>query len=266
MFIPDELQKNVAFVGFRHSGKTDWRGTAFIVGTPSSDQSNAYHYVVTAKHIIVQIQMYAKDQKVLLRINHVDGLVQEYETNVSDWAFHASNLEVDVAIAPVSLGPLIDLKAWPLEVSRNAGVPEWVRVGTEIFYPGLFARHSGKTRNLPVVRTGTIASLPVEPIFVQSLLAEIEAYLIESRSIGGLSGSPVFAYRSTPTGRYAVNYEVFWIGLIHGHFDATGEGSETGELSRRTERLNMGLAIVVPAASVLEVVDQSKFRELRRVP
>jgi hypothetical protein len=63
-------------------------------------------------------------------------------------------------------------------------------VGDEVFITGLFTKVTETTKNIPIVRTGTVAMMPGEEIPFGNNL--IEAYLIESRSIGGLSGSPVF--------------------------------------------------------------------------
>ena len=65
-----------------------------------------------------------------------------------------------------------------------------VGVGDEVFITGLFSHHHGNHKNIPIVRTGNIASMPEEKIQTQNYLRE--AFLIEARSIGGLSGSPVF--------------------------------------------------------------------------
>ena len=44
--------------------------------------------------------------------------------------------------------------------------------------------------NLPIVRLGAIAAMPGE--YIKTDWGCLRAYLIEARSIGGLSGSPVF--------------------------------------------------------------------------
>jgi hypothetical protein len=48
----------------------------------------------------------------------------------------------------------------------------------------------GRQRNIPIVRIGNVASMPHEPVATKNRGA-IEAYLVEARSVGGLSGSPV---------------------------------------------------------------------------
>lgn len=65
-----------------------------------------------------------------------------------------------------------------------------VGIGDEIFITGLFANYTGEHRNVPILRVGNLAAYPQERVQVQGV--EMDAYLIEARSIGGLSGSPVF--------------------------------------------------------------------------
>lgn len=55
---------------------------------------------------------------------------------------------------------------------------------------GLYSTHHGLTRNLPVVRIGHIAALPVELVLTGR--GHTLGYLVELHSIAGLSGSPVF--------------------------------------------------------------------------
>jgi hypothetical protein len=54
----------------------------------------------------------------------------------------------------------------------------------------LRAHHTGDLKNVPIVRVGNLASYPSEQIQTRAF-GRMEAYLIEARSIGGLSGSPV---------------------------------------------------------------------------
>lgn len=67
--------------------------------------------------------------------------------------------------------------------------------GDELFLPGLFSPHKEESRNIPIIRTGTIAAMNEEPVPVElpgKIKVLMDAYLAECRSIGGLSGSPVF--------------------------------------------------------------------------
>jgi hypothetical protein len=61
---------------------------------------------------------------------------------------------------------------------------------------GLFTRFTGTTHLIPIVRTGNVAMMPRDRLPIAGF-GEMEAYLAEGRSIGGLSGSPVFVRNTT---------------------------------------------------------------------
>ena len=122
---------------------------------------------------------------------------------------------------------------------------------------GLFAHLGGSTRNLPIVRLGNIAMMPDEPVPTKTGM--MEAYLIEARSIGGLSGSPAFV-RKIVQGRG----KLYLLGLMHGHWDIPPENKNDFADMDSFGSVNMGIAIVVPAKKILEVLNQPELVELRR--
>jgi hypothetical protein len=63
--------------------------------------------------------------------------------------------------------------------------------GTETFYVGRYVHHEGFARNHPTARFGNLAAMPNEPVELRDLPPQ-EAFLMEARSLGGYSGSPVF--------------------------------------------------------------------------
>ena len=96
----------------------------------------------------------------------------------------------------------------------------------------------------------------------------VEGYLTEWRSFGGASGSPVFVYFppdrvpnvitvGTPTIRL--------LGLIHGHIEIRQEVEYTGESwSKGTVDVNSGVAVVIPAKTIKEVLMTDRLVEDRR--
>lgn len=102
-----------------------------------------------------------------------------------------------------------------------------------------------------------------------ALFGDMEAYLVELRSLGGLSGSPVFVWstglRFAAPGKPPAMSTVFrLLGLVHGHWDAPVDSGVAGEWLR-PDRLNLGMAMVVPARRILEVLDHPKLVERRRI-
>lgn len=94
----------------------------------------------------------------------------------------------------------------------------------------------------------------------------IDAFLIEARSIGGLSSSPVFLNLGCSrmiggklkwaTGGKTIFY---LMGLVHGHYDVEQsdiddvEADNSSNLS--TQQVNTGIAIVVSFHSIKAVID-----------
>jgi hypothetical protein len=99
-------------------------------------------------------------------------------------------------------------------------------------------------------------------------LGPIEAYLVEARSIGGLSGSPVFAHlvgvRHMGKDSKLAAGKVYLLGLMHGHWDLPV--TSTDELAKdmpNIELVNMGIAVVVPVSKILGVLNRQDLLEKR---
>jgi hypothetical protein len=76
------------------------------------------------------------------------------------------------------------------------------------------------------------------------------ALLVEVSSVGGLSGSPVFARTR--------DEKIWLIGLVHSHFDQRASDMdlliEDGGGAFQEERINAGIVIVVPADRIREAL------------
>lgn len=172
-----------------HSG-----GSGVIIGVPmSSMPGTLFPYVVTCAHNVVDFE-----DGCTLRINltkEVDGL--EYrliETKKNGWFFHGDESN-DVAVYPFASQDGDDL--FPLNAERWLLTKEIsdefeIGPGDETFTIGRFINHEGFVRNLPTVRFGNISMMPIEPVLHRNRTQE--SYLVETRSIPGYSGSPVFVH------------------------------------------------------------------------
>jgi len=155
-------------------------------------------YVVTARHVIEDIQIASTDDKAILRVNEMGGGLIRIDTNCDDWFFHPTDSNVDVAVMPISFrGRQVNQNFLSTAAFATAAASSArIGIGEEVFITGLFTSHFGKKKNIPIVRVGNIAAMPDEPI--KTKLGLVEGYLIEARSLGGLSGSPVFALTVEP--------------------------------------------------------------------
>lgn len=145
-----------------------------------------------------------------------------------------------------------------------------IGVGDEISITGLFAYHQGQRRNAPIVRIGNIAALPDEQVKTRfgPYSASIDAYLIEARSIGGLSGSPVFVHLPPLDGRRRPESKpAYLLGLMHGHWDVNLSSTDAVMTdSLRSDAVNVGIGIVVPAKKILELINGPELMAKRNQP
>jgi hypothetical protein len=191
------------------------------------------------------------------------------------WFYHPDEVRPsDVAVYPFALPKeelnRIDFEAIPMTsfLSDKVRIQQNIGEGDDVFMVGLFSRHTGNQKNLPIIRMGTIAMISDEPIQTQKF-GSIEAYLIEARSIKGLSGSPVFVLKQNgiQIGPHVVPSSVVtmhFLGLMHGHWDLKpGESVDMEDAQGGEESVNVGIAIVIPAKQILETINHKDFVKWR---
>jgi hypothetical protein len=263
--ISDRLIKCVGFVSLDTEPLT-FRGTVFLVSVPFDENSGVLH-LVTAKHVASAVG----DNNFVTVFNGNDG-IPRFGKSGGDirWFYHPTDESVDVAVMPFPSSMIreYDIQHIPISMfATDQRIMEYnIGLGDELVIVGLFTRFFGTSQIEPIVRTGNIAMMPREKIFTG--VETIDAYLAEGRSIGGLSGSPVFC-RSTlkmPT-QSADGSQAFisglgpfhLLGLMHGHWNLLPSmaGPESGEA------VNMGISVVVPAKKILEVIYNPELVDLR---
>jgi hypothetical protein len=281
MLIPNILRECVVFLLYIHkvTHKETFAGTAFLAG--AQEGSIRFVYLVTAKHVIIGITEKSIDNKVYIRTNKWQGASYQVETDADQWSSHPTDSSVDVSVFQLT-SPEHNFDNLIINTNYFATneiiQKESIGLGLEVFITGLFSNHAGKNRNLPIVRIGNIASMPEEKIDTATF-GSMDAYLIEARSIGGLSGSPVFVstHSSMPSAfgvgfQQAVTYpgmgsnpnNYYLLGLIHGHWDVNENAVDELVQDIRGNQVNVGIAIVVPASKILEIINQPKWVEERR--
>jgi len=277
--VPDEVRKCVVFVIYRSKLTNDdvLAGTAFFVSIKEEESGPNFVYLVTAKHVIEAVEEKGIDGKVYVRINQRDKPSMVLAVGLDRWRFHPTlsmgkSEAPYVDVAALAWAPntgIYDFRSIPTSMAATTGVidKEGIGCGDEVFITGLFSQHIGLQRNLPIIRIGNIACMPEEPVRTKEY-GPIAAYLVEARSIGGLSGSPVFVHLSgVRKGHLSLGKEpIYWLGLMHGHFDlrALEMGDTTVQDNLYNLTINMGIAIVVPVSNVLEVLNQDEFSKMRK--
>lgn len=141
--------------------------------------------------------------------------------------------------------------------------------GEEIFTTGMFNTVLGTNLNRPIVRIGTIAAMPAEPIETRSGYS-LPSYLVEVRSIAGLSGSPVFVHMAplrvlrgrTVTETVAKTH--YFLGVMQGAFhtsDATDMVSPDEDFAPGD--MNAGIGVVTPGTHVMELLNIPELKDAR---
>ncbi|CAM3150818.1 hypothetical protein MYIN104542_20285 [Mycobacterium intermedium] len=225
--------------------------------------------VITADHIIQKIlDERNPDKRIFLRVNTREGGVEHVHIPLENWVRpdiedQIQNGKVDAAVcwfpgnnSPTGKYDYLLMPASDEIADRALLAEEDIGIGNEVFFAGLFIGHSETTRNEPIIRSGIIAAMPET---IESGGLRQHAFLIESRSVGGLSGSPVFAsvgfWRHDEDGQLKLRTTfrtTYLIGVISGHWHAEAEIEGAIE----SEFVNMGIAKVTPMDKVLPLMDQ----------
>lgn len=160
-------------------------GTGFLLAYPS-EVENYHFYAVTNRHVIEE------EHSPVIRLNTKDGRMDVLEYEEADWIPHPEG--DDVSVCPITF-PLEAYKNtvfnWNLVALHERQVSAETHIGAEVFMVGRFVNQEGKQQNTPAVRFGNIAMIPEGKIELEDGREE-ELILVEMRSHGGYSGSPVF--------------------------------------------------------------------------
>jgi len=252
--------ETACFLGIEgNDGRIFPKATAFYVVVPfEKNRQIGRGYLVTARH---NIEL-AKSQQLYASVNQGamgSDRVAKWLPITTDVWFTGDSDSIDIAIAdwrPDSTdyhsykGILTDNF---IEGPPDGSPPFELMPGLETATIGLFSYHPGQDRHTPIVRSGNLAAIPSDPI--SSGLGPASGYLIESRSVGGLSGSPVFVGEDIYTGMKRTPL----LGLIHGHYDWREEAR-----GNHANTIHTGIAIVTPSQEILSVLKSSDCVSTRK--
>lgn len=162
--------------------------SGFLITRPVSadDPKGGTLWAVTNRHVIEQGHW-------TIRLNTKDGGIDVVDTDDSQWIYHPDGS--DLAIRPIALSQshhaFSFLSAEWLLTEETRQVYD-IGPGDPCYMVGRFVNHDGIVKNTPTARFGQIAQLPQEPVQIGE--QKQDSFLVEIRSIGGFSGSPVFVY------------------------------------------------------------------------
>lgn len=275
MRLPYGFLNSVVFLFCYVDGKPRAIGTGFFVETVDNFDGAAIMstYLITARHVVENASNKLGAEQIAVRANGTNNNVLEWKVPIRSFLQSMIDGSSDITILPFSIDHEVcdarPIQLWHYDSYYNLNVGE----GTQTVTIGLFHRLVGENRNIPIVRTGYVAAVPNEPI--KTFYGNTKMYIIESRSLGGLSGAPVISVTpgyanprvTTRLGSdmgYALagfdpqpsfnteikmNNSYTLMGLTHGHWDASLVLDEKGrsEVTRDDiDFINEGLSLVTP--------------------
>jgi hypothetical protein len=276
MRVPDDVLECVCFLNSHFAsapaGEQYSVGTAFFLAVPMESSApvepgmqRGFLYLVTAKHCVWH-ESYGLADEISVRVNLKAGGIAKLATEPAQWMLHPT---ADVAVCAVNIESLagVAFRAWgatglALEDFRNE---RSIGAGDDVFVTGLLVHHPGRSKIMPIARVGNIAALPADPVKLDT--GSDVVGLLEARSIGGLSGSPVFLhlshFRDVPDGNILIGPpggvkagsggESRLLGVMHG-FYPVGQNDPDG-VSGGDENLNTGIAVVALVDRVMDLVN-----------
>lgn len=261
---PDDYVDAVVFLFPSEDAAREGRqvgGTGFLAAIPFGNTGLAHWYVITNRHVIDHGHR-------TVRVNTDDG--RSVPVTIPEPSWHAHSRGYDIAAAYFPQGAFANangLLTKTFITERRLGKWE-LGVGDDLMVISRHVGYQGKVQNRPVLHSGMISLSPPEDVYNPETQQDEPSFLIEARSWGGFSGSPVLGYRAPLQPRLgAVNRRqnietarIFVVGMIWGHLPRWepihgATGKQTGDYVR----VNTGMSAVVPAWEIEEVLDLEVF-------
>jgi hypothetical protein len=252
-------------------------GTAFLLAVPDTRLSGrAFTYLVTNRHVAqpgVEDGQPCVVGQYILRVDTKDqnpsgsySQLIPVRPDQLPWSYPTDS-STDLAITPIGLSTeKLDVQYLPVDMllSADQAKAEKVEEGDSVLFAGLFVQFVGQTHSEPIVREGKIAMIPKEEVMT-TLRKTGEVYLIDCHVFGGNSGSPMLInLAGQRSGGLFVGTRYKLLGVVSGFVEETSKFELKAVASYAgTVKANSGIAIVVPAQKVLDLVELPALKELR---
>jgi hypothetical protein len=248
-------------------------GTAFVVGYPIDEATQTVvPLLVTAKHVIGD------------RNTVVARFSPRSDTRPVSVSYDLAKLRaegdmwehvddgVDIVVFRTLHYRATSYNPFPLRLiaSKQDCAEHEVVAADRVVFPCLLTHFMGTARNYPVVRSGTIALVPEEPVPLKyrvgsrQITTQQELVFIDATSVPGASGAPVFL---APGPRLKGNTytlggtPALLLGVMHGFYVAARELVNIQSQAMQAFAENTGIAIVFPSWRLLEILQQSELKK-----
>ena len=172
-------------------------GTGFLIARAGNTEwSTAHYYAISNWHVAVQ------GGASIIRFNTKDGGFRHLECDPSDWLFMPDSDDIAAVDITADIREADQIFVQPEESFLTPDIIQEYEIGfgEDVFIVGMFAGHHGGDRNIPAARFGNLSMLANSdaPIKLENGSYR-PSHLVDMRSRGGFSGSPVFIYRVPAT-------------------------------------------------------------------
>jgi hypothetical protein len=282
--------------GDLHNDYDQWRkqfiGTAFLVRREEDNSpERTVLYAVTAQHVIGRSPEEAEEAEevemreisptreearlgpnVQLRVNTIDRETRVLRTPIAYWLpYTSATQEVDISVLPIvhRRGPDY-LESLSLEAFANAN--SGIGIGDRTFMVAMFDRVPGIEHIRPVLVAGMISAMPEGPVVIkfensrgETTRSGVKAYLVQSSSQGGMSGSPVYAMLeelqvNPQSDKVVTKSSLYLLGMLQGGFGTVPKNAS--ELEEHLKAKQKSVGFYHDSASIGVVIHANYIKEL----
>jgi hypothetical protein len=270
-------------------------GTGFLVHYPSATAGYGHLYAVTNKHVI-------DEGFCVLRLNRKAGGTDRIPTQPEQWIPHPDGDDLMVFPLDIGEGFKWWSISTGQFVTHEIIGDYNIGYGDEVFLVGRLVVHAGKRENKPIIRFGNIVLMadPSELLEFRNSKGDLvkqEAFLVECHSLSGFSGSPVLVTTTqgyhdeaaqrvvkarqkemgyTPPAGEERSYKMttvsffgclgpWLLGVDFGHLPVWQDVYKKDEKTKADFKVNAntGIAGVIPAWRILNILEDKKLKTLR---
>jgi hypothetical protein len=276
------IKKSVVYLQadcLQEDGKTiSYSATAFFVMKSDDrlEKNKGFGYLVTNRHAAqpgIEHGTPCHVSNYWIRVNLRGALPTDLPQASSvalgpnvPWIF-PDDPAVDLAIVPfapdqskVDYVPIPSTSFATSDVMKASNIGE----GDTVIFTGLFVQMPGLLRLEPIVRQGTIAMIPTEPIMT-TLNKPGTLYLADVHVFGGNSGSPMFVnLGGARNGGLMVGSSYKLLGVVSGYeFEDTDFNLQAATTYSGTVGANSGVTSVVPAGELDKLINSPLLQAKR---
>ncbi len=245
-------------------------GSGVLIGVPLEENSSyKLVYAVTNAHVALN----PNNPSPVIRVNTKDNNFDIIETTQDQW--HRHPLGDDLAIMPIRLKSQFHKFNYTKReglITREFINEHNIGPGDGVFLIGRFIHHEGKKQNLPLVRRGIISLMDKEPIRNHFTGLAQDSIVVETRSIGGYSGSPVIVIveplsHRPHTSDLSLNWHARLLGIDWGHIqihEPVIDQSGNKHPDKWQVQTNSAMTCIVPAWKIEDLLELEEMVEIRK--